>query len=352
MTAPKGTGRRRAARPAAADPAAVLAGASRGDVPPILAVMGRDLFTRDAFVDELRSLMVTEGFEAFNMVSLWGDDVTGARIVSHCEVLPMMAGPEGRRFVLVRRADRLRESDAEPLQDYASAPAASTCLVLVFDQGKAPVLAALKEGVVFVDFPPPRDYQLARWLEGQSRRLGMALDAEAARLLAALHGEDHVGAVSALRRAALEAGGDRPRVTKHLVEAQATRDLDANRFHLADAIFGREPVRALAILRNLDEAGETGYALLGLIEAQLRRFLKMRADVDAGRPARTVVRDASPTLPPSVLERLARQLDGFDQRRLVEAFRLARRTDRAIKGSGSGNVLAHMESLVWRLSSL
>ena len=351
MAAPKKRAPR-AARPAASDPAALLAGAARGRTPTVVAVTGRDLFTRDAFVEELRRLLVDEGFEAFNNVTLWGEETSGARIASQAEVLPMMAGPDGRRFVLVRRADRLKEADAAPLAEYAAAPSPSTCVVLVFDQGKAPVLSALRDGVDFVDFPPPRDYQLARWLEGQARRLGVALDPEAARLLGGLFGEDHVGAMSALQRAVLEAAGPKPRVTRALVEAQAVRDRDANRFHLADAILGREPARALTILRNLNEAGETGYMLLGLIEGQLRRFLKMRAAMDAGRPARMVVKDSSPTLPPQVQDRLARQLESYDQPRLVEAFRIARRTDRAIKGAGSGNALAHMESLVWRMASL
>jgi DNA polymerase III delta subunit len=330
----------------------VLAGASRGKAPELLVITGRDLYTRDAFLAELRALLVPEGFEAFNAAFLWGDEATGADIVSHAQMLPMLATPEGRRFVLVRRADRLKEADAAAMEDYAAAPADTACVALVFEQGKAPVLAALKAWGTHLDFGAPRDYQLSRWLEAQAHRLKIAMEPDAARALAAMYGEDHIGAMSALQRAALEAGGGRPKVTRRLLEAQSTRDRDANRFHLADAILARDPARALTVLRNLDEAGETGFVLLGLVEGQLRRFLKMRGEMAAGEPARAVVRRNSPTLPPSIQDRLARQLESFDEARLVEAFRIARETDRAIKGAGSGNTLAHMESLVWRIASL
>jgi DNA polymerase III subunit delta len=330
----------------------VLAGAARGESPALIVITGRDLFTRDAFLAELRALLVPEGFEAFNAAFLWGDETRGPDIVSQAEMLPMLASPHARRFVLVRRADKLKEADADALEAYAGAPADTACVVLVFEQGKAPVLAALKSSGTHLDFAAPRDYQLSRWLEGQARRLRIAVEPDAARALADSYGEDHIGAMSALQRAALEAGSDKPKVTRRLIEAQSTRDRDANRFHLADAILARDPARALTVLRNLDEAGETGFMLLGLVEGQLRRFLKMRGEMASGEPARVVVKRNSPTLPPSIQDRLARQLDSFDEARLVEAFRIARETDRAIKGSGSGNTLAHMESLVWRIASL
>lgn len=301
----------------------------------------------------LRGLLVPEGLEAFNAASLWGEETTGGEIVSMAEMLPMAATKEQRRFVLVRRADRLREADAEALAAYAGRPAPTCCLLLVCDHGKSPVAGALKKGsVTLLDFPAPRDYQLARWLEAQARRLGIVLDAGAARVLAQGFGEDFVGAVSTLQRAALSAGGARPKVTRAMIEQLDARDHDANRFHLADAILGREPARAVTILRNLDQAGDSGYALLGLIESQLRKFLEMRGEMASGRPAAMAVQQKSPTLPPDVRARLARQLESFDESRLMEAFRIARRADRALKGHGSGNALAHMEDLVWRVTAL
>ncbi len=341
-------------RTVAADPVAIVEAAGRGDVPPLVAVTGQDYFSRDAIIDELRRTIVSEGFEAFNYASLSGEEVDGSGLVNQAEMLPMGGT---HRMILVRRADRVRERDVGALAEYAPSPCAGTCLVFVFDQAKGSLLTALKKHAVLLDFKPPRDYQLSRWLQAQAIRIGVALDTDAARALADLMGENYVGAMSELQVAALgaRAGGrtrGKPRVTRALIEEIVARGHDTNPFHLGDAVLSREPYRAIRIMRDLYDAGGTGYMILGLLESQLRRFLSMRARVERGEPARMVVQATSPTLPPDVKTRLTRQLESFDEPRLIEAFRIARETDRAIKGYGSGAELGHMESLVWRICAL
>jgi DNA polymerase III delta subunit len=262
----------------------------------------------------------------------------------------MMPMGGGRRWIQVRRADRIREKDIEPLARYAASPSPDTCLIFVFDQGKNAALTALAKSAPGVDFPAPRDYQLAGWLQSQARRLGFQLAPDAARALSDLSGEDYAGAMSELQRAALAARGGR--ITRKTIDDLAGRGRDTNPFHLADAILGREPVRAVGIVRDLHDTGTSGYAMIGMLEAQLRRYLKMRAEMAGGAPASRVIQAASPTLPPDVKKRLVRQLESFDEPRLIEAFRAARSTDRAIKSYGSGAELGHVESLIWRICAL
>jgi len=255
---------------------------------------------------------------------------------------------------LVRRADKIREREAGRLEAYAASPASSACVVLVFDEGKGAVLTALKRPAPAIDFPAPRDYQLARWLEGQARRMKVAMDPDAARALADLSGEDYLGAMSELQRAALHADqgkkGSTRRITREAIEQLATRGRDTSPFHLADAVMGAEPQRAVKILRDLYDAGANGYMILGMLESQLRRFLAMRARVSEGQSPSAVIQSSSPTLPPAVKTRLTRQLERFDERRLIEALQHALHTDRAIKSYGSGTEMAHMESLIWRIA--
>lgn len=341
-------------RRTAADPVAIVTAAGRGEAPPLVVVTGQDYFSRDAILEELRRALVAEGFEAFNYASVSGEEVDASRVTSQAEMMPMGGT---HRMILVRRADRVREREVETLAGYAASPSSSTCLVFVFDQAKGALLTALKKHAVLLEFKPPRDYQLARWLQAQAVRIGLSLDADAARALADLMGENYVGAMSELQVAALAAraggrGGGKPKVTRALIEAIAARGHDTNPFHLGDAVLSREPHRAIRIMRDLYDAGGTGYMILGLLESQLRRFLAMRGRVDRGEPARMVVQSTSPTLPPDVKTRLTRQLESFDESRLIEAFRIARETDRAIKGYGSGAELGHMESLVWRICAL
>ncbi len=334
------------------DPQTLVAAARKGECPAVLVITGRDYFTRDAVLSELKQALVPEGFEAFNYETLSGEAVSGGDLVNRAEMLPMFPmhpGGVGRRLIVIRRADKIKERDAEVLGRYAGAPAATTCLVFVSEVGKAPILTALKKTASALDLPAPRDYQLARWLQGQASRTRVPLDPEAARMLADLSGEDHVAAMSYLTRASLAAKG---RVTRAAIEDMMAQAKDTNPFHLSDAVLAREPARAVRIMRDLFDAGGTSYMILGMLEGQLRRFLQMRAKMAGGRPAREVVQETSPTLPPDVRARLTRQLESFDEPRLIEAFRLARRADRAVKSHGSGAEQAHMESLIWRIASL
>lgn len=334
-------------RVASLDPIELIASARRGEPVPLVVVTGRDYFSRDAILDELRRALVTEGFEVFNYAALSGEEVSGSELADQAD---MMAMGGGCRHLLVRRAEKIREKEVEPLLKYAASPAPSSCVVFVFEELKGAAWTGLGKMAPGLDFPAPRDYQLARWLDAQARRLKVALEPDAAKLLAEISGEDHVGAFSDLQRAALAAGGGR--ITRKTIAEIIARGRDTNVFHLTDAVMSREPVRALKILRDLHEGGSTGYSIIGLLESQLRKFLKMRAKMAGGAPARGVVQAESPMLPPDVKSRLVRQLETFNERRLMDAFAILRVADRAIKSTGSGSELAHMESLVWRISSL
>lgn len=355
MAAP-GPRRRAASRPRAAARSAPgsMGEPLAGGAPPVLLVTGADMFARDDLLADLKRSLVAEGFEGFDYATLWGEEISGLDLAAQAEMLPM-AGPAGRRLIVVRRADRIREKDAEAIGAYAASPAPSSCLVLVCDQARAPIVTAVGRSARRVDLPAPRDYQMARWLQGRATAMDLALDPGAAAALAELVGGDHVAGVSELRRAALmapQSEGGKARISRETVEDLAARGLDANPFHLGDALLSRETVRALRIVRDLHGVGSTGYALVGMLEGQFRRFMTMRARMDAGEAAMDVVRSTSPTLPPDVKARLARQVESFDLPRLVEALRIARQTDRAIKSYGSGSELAHMESLVWRICAL
>lgn len=340
-------GRSGASRQSAGSAEAIVAAIKGGKSPGVLLVTGKDVFTRDAALALIHEAVVDEGFEAFDDILLHGESASGDDIVMQSEVLPM----GGRcRLIRVKRADALRDKDAEIIAEYAENPSPRTCLVLIAEDGKSPIVTALKGGAR-LEFPPPRDYQLARWLEMQAAREGIPIENGFAQALADLMGESWIAAMSEMRRAAVALDKGQ-RLTRAMVEEMASQGRDTNPFHLGDAILSREPVRAVHILRSLRDAGSTGYMVLGMLEGQLRRFLKLRGQVDAGRSPQSVVQENSPTLPPAIKTRLAKQLASFDTERVVAAFRIVRETDLAIKTGGSAAEPGHMEALVWRLCAL
>ncbi len=335
------------------DGAALLRAAREGTLPPIVVMTGGERFSRERDLRALRAACSTEGLDEFNSLVLFGDDASGDAIVRHAETLPFGAP---RRFVLVRRAGKLAAREMEAIARYAEAPSATTCLVFVCDEGKAPILTALSGNATVVTYAVPRDYQLAQWIQRQAANDSIVLDEPAARLIADLAGGSHIRAHAALELAAVGARAagprDKPRVTAALVATVVTGGPDENPFHLNDALLSREGARTVSLLRDRLAADDSGYALLGRLEAQLRRQMEMRAAVEAGATPRAVIQARSPMLPPAIKSRLVSQLESFDTQRLIEAMRLARKTDRAIKSWGSGNEAAHLEALLWRIVTL
>jgi DNA polymerase-3 subunit delta len=343
-----GTSRRGASRGGGrkTDPSDLASAIRSGEIPPVLILTGDDHFTREAIIDSLRSRCVPGGEEAFNYTSASGDEVSGGDLADMAETLPMGGD---RRLIVVRRAEAIPQADAAILARYAASPAASTVLAFVCDGARAPILTALHQSTPVVDCAAPRDYQLAQWLERQAGLRNIRLDPGAARLLASIAGEDYVAAISYLDRAALSAAGP---VTRRAIEDLLPRSRDTNRFHLGDAILSREPARAIKILRDLFDAGETGYTILGLLESQLRKTLALRARVSAGESPSRVIQSIAPRLPPAVRARQAGHIESFDEKRIIGAFRIARETDRAIKSRSSGTELARMEAMIWRITAL
>src|SRR5262245_33012185 len=216
----------RARRPAALDAAELLRMAAQGEAPPLFLVTGHDYYSRDAILAELRRLLVAEGFEAFDAAAISGEEVAGEGFADQAEMLPMGGMAGGRRFLLVRRAEKIKERELPALSRYAASPAPTCCAVLVFTETKGPVLTALKKTAPVLDLPAPRDYQMARWLETQARRLRVPIEADAARAIAERAGEDHVEAMSELEKAALAGGGRK--ITRAMIEDLAGPGRDTN----------------------------------------------------------------------------------------------------------------------------
>ena len=143
MAAPKARSPR-AKKPRALDPVDLLQAAAKGEIVPMLLVTGQDWFSRDAVLAELRKTIVAEGFEGFDASTAGGEEITGEGLVNQADMLAMGGMAGGSRYILVRRAEKIKERELEPLSRYAASPGPGSCLVLVFDEAKGAVLTALK----------------------------------------------------------------------------------------------------------------------------------------------------------------------------------------------------------------
>lgn len=230
-----------------------------------------------------------------------------------------------RRLIELRLGSgKLTDDGGAALCDYAAAPPPDVLLLLTGDgfdkrtRDSAWYGACDRAGVVVYAWPLDAA-ALPRWLVARARGLGLALDEQAAVLLADLTEGNLLAAAQELDKLALLApsGGmlDRDGVLQAVGDSTryATRDL-------ADAVLAGDRRRLTRALAHLKDSGETPILALWQLTQDLQRLIDGNS---FGQPPRR--RD--------LLERAQRRRPAAAWQGLLAQ---AARVDRANKGVGSG----------------
>lgn len=230
-----------------------------------------------------------------------------------------------RRLIELRLGSgKLAEDGIAALLDYLAAPPPDVLLMLMGDsfdkrtRDSAWYAACDRAGVVVYAWPMEAA-ALPRWLVARARGLGLALDEQAAALLADLTEGNLLAAAQELDKLLLLAppGGvlDRDGVLQAVGDSTryATRDL-------ADAVLTGDRLRLTRALAHLQDSGETPILALWQLTQDLQRLIDGNS---FGQPPRRreLIERAARRHPPRVWQGLLAQ---------------AARVDRANKGVGSG----------------
>jgi DNA polymerase III subunit delta len=119
------------------------------------------------------------------------DTASGADAVAACNALGLF-GADGSRLVVVDGVERWRSDDVDAVSAYLADPAAGAVLALVTEatprtQALASAAASAGEVLKF-DVPKPRDPSV--WVRAEFERLGAPVEADAARALVEVVGDD------------------------------------------------------------------------------------------------------------------------------------------------------------------
>ncbi|MEK7704247.1 MAG: DNA polymerase III subunit delta, partial [Myxococcota bacterium] len=220
----------------------------------------------------------------------------------------------------------------EALVGYLEAPTPTTTLCLSGEKLdlRMKLGSRLSKGNALFVTEPPRQQNLATWLAQRAQRRGLAIDTDAARLLADLVGVDVGPLERALDKLAIYAGEGMSITVDH-VEALVAPTRVHSVFSLTDAIGERDLARASTLLRNALEGGENALMLLTMIARQLRQLVRIQ-DIDA---AGTVAADVASELgvPPFLVEPLRQQALHYRTDELARALRATARADVRLKST-------------------
>ena len=308
---------------------------------PVYLVLGEEDLLRDHAVSTLKAAILGDGGD-FNYDLFYGDEASGAEIVTCASEMPVFAG---RRLVVVKSAEKLPAREGEPVLGYLSAPADTTTLVFVSQKldGRLKFSQALARAAVTIDCAPLRDAQLGPWMARDAERLGMQVEESAMQVLKEVTG----GSLYAVRRE-LEKLASYVPPTRAIAAADVhtLRGMEpgASVFDLTLAIAASDRARALAILARNFEAGEAPLRILGSLAWQYRRVWKvkelMKNGGREGEAARTLRMD-----PAKVRTFLGR----FSDAHLQAALHRFVETDSQLKGGTGAHPRIVMERTVLRL---
>jgi|SRR5271165_1224956 len=292
---------------------------------------------------------------------LEGEAATPAGVAG---ALAAMTLTVGRRVLIVDGAERWRQADVEAqLAPALAAMAPETTLgIFAREDARAKAPPALHEavkragGVIGAQLTMKR-WELPKWSREQAARLGLSLDAAAARALVDQVGERQQRLLRELEKLALEggseeapggggAGGSGPRtVAAAEIEARAAHSAEYQAYGLADALVGADGAAATLAYLRLRQQGERLAGLSYLMAGRLREALAISLRLAAGESLADVKRGLR--MPARAAERFVADVARSDPERLRAALTVMAELELDTRGGsplpGRRNPLAGMD---------
>jgi DNA polymerase III subunit delta len=302
---------------------------------------------------------------------LEGDQATPAGVAQAlCTMTLALGGADVEgvgRVILVEGVERWRQADVEKHLTPAleSMPPATTVALFAREEARAKAPAAVHEAVEraggqVVAQMNVKPWELAKWVREQAERLGLSLDAAAAKTLVAqvgerqqrllreleklaLEGEDEAEGVAtaagepATVRPGSESAAARPRkVAVADIERRAAHSNEWRAYALADALVGGDAREATLSYMRLREQGERVSGLTYVMAQRLRDALAIAIRLQAGEPAAQIKRGLR--MPARAAERFVADAARAEPERLRRA--LAALADLELDTRGGAPLLA------------
>jgi DNA polymerase III subunit delta len=311
------------------------------ELKPVYLITGGD---RPKIQRALRRLRDRIGEDAVELLS--ANDTGGDDAVAACNSMGLLGG--GRRLVIVEEVDRWKAADVKVIAAYLASPAPDTVLALVAGELKkdsALGKACAKAGDVLVYDVAKR--RLPEWVKQQFADRSVAVDAEAARILVEIVGEDPEELATEVDKIATWAAGEPVGVRE--IEQLAAGCAEIPGYDLTDAWGRRDLPGALAACQTLlersgDPVSRTVPQLIGLLVGHVKRVRDCQLLAEEGLSAR----EAASRLKrhPFYVEKLYAQSRNYGTDELRGAVVRLASLDHAVKGGSRLAVDLELERAV------
>jgi DNA polymerase-3 subunit delta len=285
-------------------------------IEPVYLLAGDQDLLRELSAKKIQRAVVGEDPSPFSFERFDGESADSALILGSANTMSLLGG---LRFVIVRRASRLVDSD-ERLPSYVLDPNRSTVLVLDLEKKPDARRKGWKElektvTVVVCDAPPP--WELPDWVLDESRARGLKLGRDEARYLVSEVGADLRRLSSELEKLSLYASGER--MDLETVAEVLGRGRAQSVFKFIDAVAGGDPASALRQLGRLLEEGEPPLRILALLDRLVGQLRLAKEAAGAKEASLAALLGAPPSAARSIAD-AAKRMDASALSRAVQAL--------------------------------
>jgi len=275
--------------------------------------------------------LAQEQGDAASVEVLSGEDGAPAGVA---RALATMTFAIGQRVIVVDGVERWKEAEVQEhvVPALGALPPDTTLALFAREEGRSKAPNAVHKAVKaaggqIVAQATVKPWELPRWVREQAGRLGLALDAAAAKALVAQVGERQQRLLRELEKLALELApesGDASgragplEVSAEQIEARAAHSAERRAFALADALVAADGRAATSTYLRLRHQGERISGLTYLMAGRLREALAISVRLQAGESAAEVAR--SLRMPTRAAERLVGDVKRGDPERLRAAL--------------------------------
>lgn len=300
----------------------------KGTIAPVYYLCGEP-YERDRAVAAIRQAVLGGEPSAFNYDGLEAKKGGASEILSASRTLAMLGG---KRLVQVRGAHELNADDLKQLLPYVSDPSPHTCLLMVAEKAdlRLKFFATLKKTGRVVKFEALKDRQIGQWVATEARRQKISLKPGAAEAIAESIGPDKAQLASALDRLSLFAGLGKAVEIVH-VETLLAQTRQRSIFELTNAVGRGQRREALAVLKQMIGARESGIRIVSMIARHLRHLWSAKELSSRGVDSKTIASQLG--IHPFFVQDIVQQARSFEASRFERTHRALYQADLALKSS-------------------
>jgi DNA polymerase-3 subunit delta len=274
----------------------------------------------------LKALAEAEGDAGSVEILAYGDSTPEAVTLA----LATMTFAIGHRVIVVDGAERFKQAEvAEQIAPaMATMPPATTVAFFAREEGRTTAPAALHDAVKaakgqIVCEATIKPWELAGWVRDQATRLGISLDAFAAKTLVAQVGERQQRLLRELEKLALASEDDGAqntpiKISAEEIEQQAAHSTAWRAFSFADALVGGDAPEATRAYMRLRAQGERISGLVYLMAQRLRDAEGVSVRLQQGESPAQIKRTLR--MPPRAAERFIADVERSEPERLRAAL--------------------------------